>query len=468
MGRGRPVPPVRPRALPPLRPPTRRAGRPPRPGPAASAPWRPAARRRTPTARSPLQIGSHPGAALDGDPATAWRSDARSSTPPASAGRWPSRSRTDLALVTVSMPATGSPVDAAGPRGRRTAARRGRAAPGRLPHLRSGSTDGASQPARSRRPAATCGCPARSRSPRCGCRVWRPSATSTCRCPTPDIPVDAIALTRDPDRAACVLDRERAALRRPAGLARRGRRHPGPALLDPVRGQLPDQRHRLAAAHRRRLVAAAAPGGRVQRRRPAGATSPRDRSRPATATRPRPGSRPRTARRSRSSSSAKRPAQRGPGRGQPGSPGVAAHPGAAPAGTRSIDLPPGRRGSRRAAPTLDGVEVLAADPGVGDGLLRPGSGVRAAGPGDQRHQARRPLAQAAPGAPAGVPVRERPGPDHRRPGGADDVPGQHARPDPRSQRAARGLRRRRGRPRHRAPPRCWPSRRRCSGWTRSR
>ena len=120
--------------------------------------------------------------------------------------------------------------------------------------------------------------------------------------PDPDIPVDAITMTRDPDRSRLRPRRERAAVRRPARLARRGRRHPGPAVLGPVRRHLPDQRDRLAAPDRRRLVAAA--GARPARSATATSrvTSPKGRSRPATATWPRPGDPPRTARSSRCSS----------------------------------------------------------------------------------------------------------------------------------------------------------------------
>ena len=60
--------------------------------------------------RVPLEIGSHPGAALDGDPATAWRSNPQLD-PTGQFWEVDFTDPTDLTFVTVSMPADGAPVD---------------------------------------------------------------------------------------------------------------------------------------------------------------------------------------------------------------------------------------------------------------------------------------------------------------------------------------------------------------------
>ena len=134
--------------------------------------------------RVPLEIGSHPGAALDGDPATAWRSNPLLD-PTGQFWQVTFTQPTDLTFV--------YGVDAAG-RGTGRAARASRPAtgrivedaprPGRLAHLRP-RTRPAPRASGSRRPAATWCCPARSRTGRgADGRRARPSATSTCRCPT--------------------------------------------------------------------------------------------------------------------------------------------------------------------------------------------------------------------------------------------------------------------------------------------
>ena len=217
--------------------------------------------------------------------------------------------------------------------------------------------------------------------------------------PDPDIPVDAITMTRDPDRSACVLVEN--ALPCDDLLVSPG--EDGDTLARRFSVPFADTYRISGTVSLRRTVgrldAAACPGGRVQQRRAAG----RRRRGTDRGARRRPGHdlAPDRGRRDAPGPALQQaPGQRDPGRGQPGRPGVAAHPGAAP--RRDTQRRPARWTTRVAAscPTLGRVEVLAADPGVGDGLLRPGPGVRAARPGHQRHQLRRTLAQAAPGAPA--------------------------------------------------------------------
>ena len=106
--------------------------------------------------------------------------------------------------------------------------------------------------------------------------------------------LDAIAVTRDPDRAVCVAGRRGLRLRRLADLAGRGRRHAGPALHPAVPVRLRARRHRVAAPHGRREPAAVAPGvERHQRRADARRRGEPDRAR-RRRPRPPPGS-PRSA-----------------------------------------------------------------------------------------------------------------------------------------------------------------------------
>ena len=200
--------------------PTRRSGRPRPPGPAESARSWPALRRGTPTGRVPLQIGSHPGAALDDDPATAWRSNPLID-PVGQFWQVTFAQPTDLTFVSVSMPRDGSPVeqlaleagdrriveDAPRPGGSRTyavnvadasslkieAAGRDPGLPGTFATGR-GADDGGGDPALPRPAVARPGHPGR--------RDHHEPRPGPCRL-----------------RA----HRERAALRRPAGLAGRGR-----------------------------------------------------------------------------------------------------------------------------------------------------------------------------------------------------------------------------------------------------
>ena len=73
--------------------------------------------------RAPLEIGSHPGAALDDDPATAWRSNPLLD-PTGQFWEVTFSQPTDLTYVTVGMPADGAPVDQLGAHGRWSPARR--------------------------------------------------------------------------------------------------------------------------------------------------------------------------------------------------------------------------------------------------------------------------------------------------------------------------------------------------------
>ena len=152
--------------------------------------------------RVPLEIGSHPGAALDDDPATAWRSNPLID-PVGQFWRVAFAQPTDLSFVSVSMPRDGSPVDqllleagdrrivedAPRPGGSRTYAV---------------NADGASSlriEAAGRDP----GLPGTF-----GLAEVRMSGVETQRyldlpLPDTDIPVDAITMNRDPDRSPCVL-----------------------------------------------------------------------------------------------------------------------------------------------------------------------------------------------------------------------------------------------------------------------
>ncbi len=152
--------------------------------------------------RAPLEIGSHPGAALDDDPATAWRSNPLLD-PTGQFWEVTFSQPTDLTYVTVGMPADGAPVDqlelAAG--GRRV-------------------VDTAPRPGSSRTyaidvdDAASLKITAVGRDPGLpGSLAFNEVRMSGVRAqryldlplPDPDIPVDAITMTRDPDRSACVL-----------------------------------------------------------------------------------------------------------------------------------------------------------------------------------------------------------------------------------------------------------------------
>jgi arabinofuranan 3-O-arabinosyltransferase len=152
--------------------------------------------------RVPLEIGSHPGAALDGDPATAWRSNPLVD-PVGEFWQVTFVRPTDLTFVSVSMPRDSSPleklalevgdrrivVDAPRPGGARTYAVNAADAPalrieaaGRDPGL----------------PGTF------------GLAEVRMTGVQTQRyldlpLPDPEIPVDAITLNRDPDRLPCVL-----------------------------------------------------------------------------------------------------------------------------------------------------------------------------------------------------------------------------------------------------------------------
>ena len=154
-------------------------------GPARQRRSRRAAPRRTPTRCPPLQIGAHPGAALDGDPATAWRS-ARQLDP---TGQWwqvalrrrrrtSPRSRSRSARDSARRAAAGAPVRRR-TRGSSTAPDPGesRTYPLGLHRRPSSLRDhgGRTRPAAPRLVR---------RSPRCGARRARPSATCSCRCPT--------------------------------------------------------------------------------------------------------------------------------------------------------------------------------------------------------------------------------------------------------------------------------------------
>jgi arabinofuranan 3-O-arabinosyltransferase len=152
--------------------------------------------------RVPLEIGSHPGAALDGDPATAWRSNPL--LDPIGQFWQVTFSRpTDLTYVTVGMPADGSPVD------QLTLQAGGRKVVEAAPRPGSSRTYAVDV-----EDAASLKIVASGRDPGLpgsfAVNEVRMSGVETQRyldlpLPDPDIPVDAVTMTRDPDRSACVL-----------------------------------------------------------------------------------------------------------------------------------------------------------------------------------------------------------------------------------------------------------------------
>jgi arabinofuranan 3-O-arabinosyltransferase len=152
--------------------------------------------------RVPLEIGSHPGAALDGDPTTAWRSNP---TLDPTGQYWQATFThpTDLTYVTVTMPADGAPVE-------RLAFETGT---GRL-------VEAAPRPGGSRTYAVNATGATRLRIVAAGRDLVLPGTFGLAEVrmsgvdaqryldlplPNPDIPVDAITMNRDPDRSACVL-----------------------------------------------------------------------------------------------------------------------------------------------------------------------------------------------------------------------------------------------------------------------
>jgi arabinofuranan 3-O-arabinosyltransferase len=150
----------------------------------------------------PLQIGSHPGAALDGDPATAWRSSAQLD-PTGQYWQATFAAPTDLTQVTVVMPEDGAAVDqlafVAGDREVVADAPRPGATRTYVLDL-----DGVSS-LRIRAAGRDLVLPgsfalAEVRIP--GVEAQRYLDLPL---PDPEIPVDAIAMNRDPDRSACIL-----------------------------------------------------------------------------------------------------------------------------------------------------------------------------------------------------------------------------------------------------------------------
>jgi arabinofuranan 3-O-arabinosyltransferase len=152
--------------------------------------------------RAPLEIGSHPGAALDGDAATAWRSNPVLD-PTGQFWQVTFTRATELTFVSVTMPADGAPVEqlAFQAGGRRV-------------------VDDAPRPGGSRTYSLDIEDVRSLRIEAAGRDLGLPgtfaiaevrmSGVATQRyldlpLPDPDIPVDAITMTRDPDRAACVL-----------------------------------------------------------------------------------------------------------------------------------------------------------------------------------------------------------------------------------------------------------------------
>ena len=152
--------------------------------------------------RVPLEIGSHPGAALDDDPATAWRSNPLID-PVGQFWQVTFAEPTDLTFVSVSMPQDGSPVEQLA--------------------LEAGDrriVEDAPRPGGSRTYAVNVADAASLRIEGAGRDPGLPGTLALAEVrmtgvetqryldlplPDPDIPVDAITMNRDPDRAACVL-----------------------------------------------------------------------------------------------------------------------------------------------------------------------------------------------------------------------------------------------------------------------
>ncbi|HEX5090303.1 MAG TPA: alpha-(1-_3)-arabinofuranosyltransferase family protein [Nocardioides sp.] len=152
--------------------------------------------------RVPLEIGSHPGAALDGDPATAWRSNPLLD-PTGQYWQVTFSRPTDLTYVTVGMPADGSPVDKLSLQAgdRRVVEAAPRPGSSRTYAVDAAGVTSLKIVAAGRDP----GLPGTF-----GISEVRMSGVDAQRyldlpLPDPDIPVDAITMTRDPDRSACVL-----------------------------------------------------------------------------------------------------------------------------------------------------------------------------------------------------------------------------------------------------------------------
>ena len=152
--------------------------------------------------RVPLEIGSHPGAALDGDPATAWRSD-RQLDPTGQYWQVTFGGPTDLTYVTVSMPQDAAPVEQLA-----------------LVVGDERLVDDAPRPGASRSYAVNAADAESLRIEAAGRDLGLPGAFALAEVrltgltaqryldlplPDPRIPVDAITLNRDPDRSACVL-----------------------------------------------------------------------------------------------------------------------------------------------------------------------------------------------------------------------------------------------------------------------
>ena len=152
--------------------------------------------------RVPLEIGSHPGAALDGDPATAWRSNPVLD-PTGQYWQLDFGDPTDLTYVNIAMPADAAPVE-------------------QLALVAGGQrlVDDAPRPGSSRTYAVNVADAPSLRIEAAGRDLGLPGsfALSEVRIsgvsaqryldlplPDPEIPVDAITMSRDPDRAACVL-----------------------------------------------------------------------------------------------------------------------------------------------------------------------------------------------------------------------------------------------------------------------
>ncbi len=150
----------------------------------------------------PLQIGSHPGAALDDDPATAWRSNPLID-PVGQFWQVTFAQPTDLTFVSVSMPRDGSPVEqlALEAGGRRIVEDAPRPGGSRTYAVNVADASSLKIEAAGRDPGLP-GTFALAEVRMTGVETQRYLDLPL---PDPDIPVDAITMNRDPDRAACVL-----------------------------------------------------------------------------------------------------------------------------------------------------------------------------------------------------------------------------------------------------------------------
>ncbi|HEY0952602.1 alpha-(1-_3)-arabinofuranosyltransferase domain-containing protein [Nocardioides sp.] len=151
-------------------------------------------------ARPPLQIGSHPGAALDEDPATAWRSE-RQLDPTGEYWQVSFGSRVGVGELTVRLAPDSAPVDrldlwAGGEHVEVAAPRPGRA---RIYH----TTLGAGEFLRVTAAGRDLGLPGSFAIAEVGVPDLLAQRVLDLPEPDPRFPVDLVSLTRDPDRAAC-------------------------------------------------------------------------------------------------------------------------------------------------------------------------------------------------------------------------------------------------------------------------